>query len=266
MTPQRAARNRLTAFRLVVFVICGLFFLIPLASMLSFSTQVFNGPGRTGAAWGLLFTDPLLRGSIITSLVLAFLTVVVMLALLVPTMIWVRLRVPWMARTVEFLCLIPLTVPPLVIVVGLKNVVLWLNYLFGSSPYVLTFLYVILVLPFAFRALDAGLSGIDVLTLAEAARSLGAGWATVILRIIVPNIKTALLSAAFISIALVLGEFTFASLLNYNTLQVVINLQSKANAQESVAASLASILFAALLLVVLSFVGGGARRRRMKGA
>lgn len=270
MTPQRAARNRLTVFRVVVFVVCGLFFGIPLLSMLDFSTQVFNGKGRTGAAWGLLVADPQLRNSIIVSLILSVLTVVLMLVLLVPTMIWVRLRVPWIARTVEFLCLLPLTVPPLVIIVGLKNVVLWLSYLFGGTPYVLTFLYVVLVLPYAYRALDAGLSGIDVTTLAEAARSLGASWATVMLRVIVPNIQTALLSAAFISIALVLGEFTFASLLNYNTLQVVINLVSKANAQESVAASLASILFAAVLLIILSFVSGGRRRRvsrpRVKGA
>ncbi len=263
-TPQRTARRRLRTFRIVVFVVCGLFFLIPLVSMLDFSTQVFNGSGRTGAAWALLFTDPLLRGSIIVSLLLSLLTVALMLVLLVPTMIWVRLRLPALSRPLEFMCLLPLTVPPLVLVVGLKNVVLWLNYLFGSTPYVLTFLYVVLVLPFAYRALDAGLSGIDVPTLAEAARSLGAGWATVILRVVVPNIRTALLSAAFISIALVLGEFTFASLLNYNTLQVAINLQAKANAQESVAASLASILFAALLLIVLSFVGGRRRRKAVR--
>ena len=62
-----------------------------------------------------------------------------------------------------------------------------------------------------------------------------------------------------ISIALVLGEYTFASLLNFDTLQVAIALQSKSNAQESVAASLASILVAALLLVGLSFVSGGRR-------
>jgi len=261
MTPQRAAHARLVTFRVVVLGLVGLFFVVPLLSMLDFSTRNFLTSGRTGAAWTKLVTDPNLSGAIVTSLVLAVLTVVLMLVLLVPTMIWVRLRVAWAARPLEFLCLLPLTVPPLVIVVGLKNVVLWLNYLFGDTPYVLALLYVVLVLPYAYRSLDAGLSAIDVTTLAEAARSLGAGWATVIVRVIVPNLTTALLSAAFISIALVLGEFTFASLLNYDTLQVAINLQSKSDAQESVAASLASILFAALLLVVLSVVSGGRGRR-----
>jgi putative spermidine/putrescine transport system permease protein len=258
---RRRAKARLTTFRVVVLVLVGLFFVVPLVSMLDFSTRSFRTGGRTGAAWAKLVTDPLLAGAIVTSLVLAVLTVVIMLVLLVPTMIWVRLRVPWAARPLEFLCLLPLTVPPLVIVVGLKNVVLWLNYFFGDTPYVLALLYVVLVLPYAYRALDAGLSAIDVTTLAEAARSLGAGWGTVIVRVVVPNLTTALLSAAFISIALVLGEFTFASLLNYDTLQVAINLQAKSDAQESVAASLASILFAAVLLVILSVVGGGRRRR-----
>ena len=260
-SPRRAAHTRLVVFRVVVLGLVGLFFLVPLLSMVDFSTRNLLGEGRTGAAWTKLVTDPLLAGAIVTSLVLSVLTVVIMLALLVPTMIWVRLRVPWAARPLEFLCLLPLTVPPLVIVVGLKNVVLWLNYLFGDTPYVLALLYVVLVLPYAYRALDAGLASIDVRTLAEAARSLGAGWATVMVRVVVPNLTTALLSAAFISIALVLGEFTFASLLNYDTLQVAINLQSKSDAQESVAASLASILFAALLLVVLSVVSGGRGRR-----
>jgi len=258
----RAGHVRLQVFRIVVLVLCGAFFLVPLLAMLDFSTRIYSGPGRTGAAWQLLIGDPILRGSILTSLTLSLLTVVGMLVLLVPTMIWVRLRVQWLARTIEFLCLLPLTVPPLVVIVGLKNVTGWLSYLFGDTPNWLAFLYVVLVLPYAYRALDAGLSGINVTTLAEAARSLGASWATVIIRIIVPNIKTALISASFISIALVLGEYTFASLLNFNTLQVSITQQGKSNAQESVAASLASILFAALLLVGLSFVSGGRRARR----
>jgi putative spermidine/putrescine transport system permease protein len=258
-----ASAVRLQVFRIAVLVLCGAFFVIPMLAMLGFSTRDYADGGRTWAAWALLVTDPLLRGSIVSSLVLSLLTVLGMLVLLVPTLIWVRLRVQWLGRTIEFLCLLPLTVPPLVIIVGLTNVTAWLAYLFGDTPYWLAFLYVVLVLPYAYRALDAGLSGINVVVLAEAARSLGAGWFTVITRVIVPNIKTALISASFISIALVLGEYTFASLLNFNTLQVAIAQQSKSNAQESVAASLASIVFAALLLIGLSFVSG--RRRESRG-
>jgi putative spermidine/putrescine transport system permease protein len=177
-----------------------------------------------------------------------------MIVLLVPTMIWVRLRVPGAARIVEFLCLLPLTIPALVIVVGIRNVYAWVYYLVGDSALTLAFVYVVLVLPYAYRAIDAALSGLDATTLAEAARSLGAGWTTVIVRVIVPNIWPGILAASFISVALVLGEYTFSSLLHYNTLPVVIVLISKADAAESMAAALASLLFAALLLAALSFL------------
>ncbi len=262
LTPRQRSRRRLTIFRAVVFGILGLFFVVPLLSMVDFSTRSLDG-GRDLDAWKALGQDEQLRSAIFTSLALAALTVLAMLVLLVPTMVWVRLRVPWATRIVEFLCLLPLTIPALVLVVGLKPVFAWVNYFFGDSALTLTFAYTVLVLPYAYRSIDAGLASIDVKTLSEAARSLGASWFTVIARVVVPNIGSALLSAAFISVALVLGEFTVASLLNYDNLQVVINLFGKSSGQVSVAASLASLMFAFVLLVLLSFVGR--RSKRDKG-
>jgi putative spermidine/putrescine transport system permease protein len=248
--------------RVVLLLLFALFFAVPMLAMLDFSTRAV-GEGRTWQAWVNLVEDPTLSQAIITSLLLALLTVAGMLLLLVPTMIWVRLRVPQARRLVEFLCLLPLTIPALVIVVGMKNVYAWVNYLVSDSALTLTFVYIVLVLPYAYRAIDSALSSIDAVTLAEAARSLGAGWVTVIVRIIVPNIWSGILAAAFISVALVLGEFTIASLANYDTLQVVINLLGKSAATTSVAASLAVLVFATVLLLLLSFAGR--RQRGVKG-
>jgi putative spermidine/putrescine transport system permease protein len=142
-------------------------------------------------------------------------------------------------------------------------VYLWVAYFFGESPLTLTFVYVVLVLPFAYRALDAALSSIDLQTLTEAARSLGAGWGTTMLRIVVPNIWSGILSAAFISIAVVLGEYTIASLSGFETLQVQIVGIGKTDGPTSVAASLAVLVFGFVLLLVLSLVTRG--RRRVQG-
>ncbi len=248
--------------RVALLVLFGLFFAVPMLSMLDFSTRLISGSGRTLTAWRNLVTDPQVSAAIVTSLLLAVLTVGLMLALLVPTMIWVRLRVPQASRLVEFLCLLPLTIPPLVIVVGIKNVYAWVTYLLGDSALTLTFAYVVLVLPYSYRAIDAALAAIDTVTLSEAARSLGAGWATVITRIVVPNIWSGIMSAAFVSVALVLGEYTFASLLNFETLPVVIALLGKSDAPTSVAASLAALVFAFVLLLLLSFVGRRSRARK----
>jgi putative spermidine/putrescine transport system permease protein len=86
----------------------------------------------------------------------------------------------------------------------------------------------------------------------------------VIWRIVVPNIVGAILSAAVISVALVLGEFTISSLLSYDTLQVVINLLGKRDAFVAVAVSLAALLLAFLL--VLLIVRRPERRRRARVA
>ncbi len=245
--------------RVGLWVAFGLFFLFPLYAMADFSTRNLLAGGRTMAAWTNLVTDDALYQSIVTSLLLAALTVVAMLIVLVPTMIWVRLRTPWAKGAVDFLCLLPLTIPALVVVVGLKNVYLWVTYLLGESALTLTFVYVVLVLPFAYRSIDAALSAIDLATLAEAARSLGAGWPTTIIRVVVPNIWSGILSAAFISVAVVLGEYTVASLSGYQTLPVQIVALGKTNGPTSVAASLATLLFGFVLLLVLSLV---TRRRR----
>ena len=252
-----------TAVRGLLWVIFGLFFLFPLYAMADFSTQKLVGGGRTWQAWVNLVTDDALYQAIVVSLLLAVFTVVATLVILVPTMIWVRLRAPWARGAVEFLCLLPLTIPALVIVVGLRNVYLWVAYFLGESPLTLTFVYVVLVLPFAYRALDAALSSIDLQTLTEAARSLGAGWGTTILRVVVPNIWSGIVSAAFISIAVVLGEYTIASLSGFETLQVQIVAIGKTDGPTSVAASLAVLLFGFVLLLVLSLVTRG--RRRVQG-
>ena len=251
------------AGRWVVLAAFGLFFFFPLYAMADFSTRNLISGGRTLGAWANLVQDEALYQAIIVSLLLSIITVIAMLILLVPTMIWVRLRAPWAKGFVEFLCLLPLTIPALVIVVGLRNVYLWVTYFLGESALTLTFVYVVLVLPFAHRALDAALSSIDLQTLTEAARSLGAGWTTTILRIVVPNIWSGILSAAFISIAVVLGEYTIASLSGYDTLQVQIVAIGKTDGPTSVAASLAVLLFGFVLLLVLSLVTRG--RRRVQG-
>jgi putative spermidine/putrescine transport system permease protein len=257
LTARRARRQR--AFRWTVLLVLGVFFLLPLVAMLEFTTRDGGGTWRLLVDWPRLSeTYPALSAGILASLGQAALTALLMLVLLVPTAIWVRLRLPWLRRFVEFICLLPLTIPAIVLVVGLAPVYAWVTYFLGGSSLTLTFAYTILVLPYAYRAIDAGLSAIDVRTLAEAARGLGAGWATVMWRVVLPNIRSAVLSAAFLTVALVLGEFTIASLLNYDTLQVVIYLLGKRNAALSVAVSLAALVFAFVLLFGLANI---ARRR-----
>ena len=246
--------------RWLLLLLFAAFFAIPLLSMLDFSTQCPGrppvAPARPGATWWR--TRP--SKAIVTSLLLCLFTVVMMIALLVPTMIWVRLRVPRASRLVEYFCLLPLTIPALVIVVGISNVYAWVTYLLGDSALVLTFAYVVLVLPYSYRAIDAALSSIDVATLAGGRPGRG-----VVHRDRADCAAQHRARGALGRLHLggaVLGEFTFASLLNFETLPVVINLLGKSNASTAVAASLATIVFASALLLG---IGLFSRDRRTSG-
>jgi putative spermidine/putrescine transport system permease protein len=268
MRLRAARRRRQTIFRRVVVGLISVFFALPLLGMVEFTTRAPGG-GRTLQVWATLFDFnvidadyPELKTGILASAGLVLLTVTIMLVMLVPTMTWVRLRLPGMRRTVEFICLLPLTIPAIVLVVGLAPVYAWVAYFLGESSLWLSFAYVVLVLPYAYRALDAGLSAIDVKTLAEAARSLGAGWPTVMWRIILPNVRTAVLSASFLSVALVLGEFTIANLFSRDNLQVAINLLNKRDASLATAAALAALVLAFIVLFAMSFVGAGRRSQQ----
>jgi len=261
-------KRRLNAFRYVVFTIFGLFFLLPLLAMVRFSLEGAKLGTWSVTAWKQIASYqgegvPPLLSSIEITLELAVITSVVTLVLLVPTMIWIRLRLQWLERTVEFLCTLPLTIPAIVLVVGVGPIYNRIQH-YSVSALMLFWIYVILALPYAYRALAAGLGAIDVTTLSEAARSLGASWFTVMVRVIAPNMRQAILNAVLLSFSLVLGEFTIAFLLLYSNLQVELYSISRntPNAGVIFSTSFAVLVFAFLLLMILSYAG---RLRRGRG-
>jgi putative spermidine/putrescine transport system permease protein len=265
---QSRRRRRLNIFRYVVFTVFGLFFALPLLAMARFSLEGPKLGTWSLTAWRQIASYqgsgiPPLSSAIEITLELAVITCVVTLVLLVPTMIWIRLRVQWLARTMEFLCLLPLTIPAIVLVVGLGSIYNRIQH-YELSALMLFWVYVILALPYAYRALAAGLNAIDVTTLSEAARSLGASWFTVIVRVIAPNMRQAILNALLLTASLVLGEFTIAYLLLYDNLQVELYSISRGtpNAGVIFSTSIAALLFAFALLLILSYAG---RRRRGRG-
>jgi putative spermidine/putrescine transport system permease protein len=259
---QRSRRRRLNVFRYVVFTVFGLFIVLPLLALARFSLEGSKLGTWSVAAWTQIVSYPGLASAVELTLELAVITSLAMLVLLLPTMIWIKLRVQWISRTFEFLCLLPLTIPAIALVVGLGPVYNRIQH-YSLSALQLFWVYVILALPYAYRALASGLDALDAVTLAEAARSLGASWPTVMFRVIAPNMRQAILNSVLLTGALVLGEFTIAYLLLFNTLQPALYSISRntPNAGVVFSTSLASLLFAFALLIIVSYAG----RRRRRG-
>jgi len=202
----------------IAIAIGTLYFLVPLIATFEFSMRIRRG-AYTFDAYRIVFADPDFQASFLYSTLLALATIVIGVLLVLPTAYWIRLRLPWLRPIVEFITLMPLVIPPIVIVFGylrMYNSSSWLPFTSSAraTDLLLIFAYVTISLPYMYRAIDTGLRAIDVRTLTEAAQSLGAGWATILFRVILPNVRAAVLSGAFLTFAIVIGEFVMASLLN----------------------------------------------------
>ncbi|MEI7469878.1 MAG: ABC transporter permease subunit [Chloroflexota bacterium] len=194
-------------------IIGALYFLLPLIATADFSLRAEKN--KLGfLAYERVFADPRFISTFTFSLYVSILTIIASIILVVPTAYWVRLRVPAFRRAFEFITLLPLIIPAVVLVFGLSRIYGKYPFQFMiETPALFVVGNVIFALPYMYRSVDIGLRAIDVHTLTEAAQSLGASLPYTLLRVIFPNITVALLSGAFLTFAIVMGEFTMASLL-----------------------------------------------------
>jgi putative spermidine/putrescine transport system permease protein len=223
-----------------------IYFILPMIGMAEFSLSMRRGVYSLDA-YRVVLADPAFQATFGYSVVMALVTIVFGVLLVVPTAYWVQLKMPELRPVVEFITLLPLVIPAIVVVFGyirLYNTSSWLP-LTGSvmgTNLLLMFGYTMLALPYMYRAVDTGLRAIDVATLTEAAQSLGASWSRIVLTIILPNVLGAVMSGAFLTFAIVIGEFTMAALLDRPAFGPYMQLLGANRAYEP--AALAVIAFA----------------------
>lgn len=261
--PGRPSRG--TAY--AVIGVIGALFLVPLVAMLEFTLRSTAG-GYSLEHWVALF-DPeqertyrVLFQGLKNSLMLSLICLGIVLALFFPTIVLVHLRFPRLQRSLDMITVLPIAIPAIVLVVGFAPIYRAIGTAVGSGVWTLALAYGVLVLPFAYRAIVADLLGSDARVRAEAARSLGASWGTVLVRIIAPGARRGLLAASLLTIAIVLGEFTVSSLLNRTTLQTALLQISKSDPFVAVIVSLLSLVGAFALLFAVSAMSGTPRRPR----
>lgn len=260
----RRRREKPRIWRIVIFVLAAIFFLVPLGAAFKYSLQQDSG-GYGFANYGEIINNKDVRSPLVTSLEIAGISAAIVILLMLPTVVWVRLKKPKATAAMELITLLPIVIPPVVMAAGLEFYELsapsWLiTYVFNRPLTGLIPFYVVLAMPFTYRAIDTGVRAIDLHTLVDASRNLGASWPATLARVVLPNVQTAVLGAMFLTVALCLGEVVIATLLLYQTFPVeMIVLSHQAQVGVSVALSMITLVFTFLLLFLLSFL---AQRRR----
>lgn len=239
-----------------VIALATIFFAVPMIAMARFAFQrvpvALLGRETLLKRWTLdglarMFEDPEFVPALWLSLRIALLTVALTIALMVPTALWVHTKAKRFRSVVEVSTMLPYVVPAIALVVGaggaFRDVAPW----FLRSDFSLVPFYVILAMPFTYRTIDSGLRSIDLPTLLNAARSLGATNTRAVVSVILPNMRSSLWGAAFLTVTVVLGEFTIASLLLKPTLPLYMSYSQGRNPQGALGLAVVMLLLTSLL-------------------
>ena len=259
--PQRRRRGLGSLVWWVVFLLGVLYFFLPLLGTFAFSMR--SQP--LFSAYTDVIADPQFSETLFYSFLIGIITIVVSTILIVPTAFWVRLRLPRLRPYIEFITLLPFVIPPIILVFGLLrsysgDPVPLAGSDFGSNV-LLVAAYVVLSFPYMYRAVDTGLRSIDVRSLTEASHSLGAGWFTLLVRVIFPNLRVSILSGAFLTLAIVVGEYTIATFLARPAFGPYISLIGGNLAYEPAAVSLISFGLTWIAMGLLGLIGRQSRQK-----
>lgn len=254
---KRRTNSRKALASWILLLLSLAYFFLPLIGTLLFSLRAkpflsaYNDMIKDAEVWkslGYAFT-------------IGVITIVMSIVLLVPTAFWVRLRLPRLRPFVEAVTLLPFVIPPIVLVFGLISTYsgppLPLTGSNFGSDVLLVCAYVILSFPYMYRSIDAGLRTIDIRALTEASQSLGAGWFTIIVRVILPNLRVSILSGAFLTLAIVVGEFTIANFLARPMFATYLQLISGNLAYQPAAVALISFAMTWAAMGVIAVIGRG---------
>ena len=259
--PRRRSFGSLWAW--IIFILGAAYFLLPLIG--TFVHSIRTRPDIF-LAYRQVLADQKFAIGLLYSFTIGVITIIVSLLIIVPTAYWVRLRVPRLRPVVEFVTLMPFVIPPVILVFGLIRVYsgrpIQLTASSFGSDLLLVAAYVVLSFPYMYRAVDTGLAAMDVRTLTEAAQSMGSGWGRILWRVIFPNLRTSLLSGAFLTLAIVVGEYTIATFLARNdAFGVYLSLLGRSQPYTPAAVSLISFGLTWLAMGAIAFLGRGTRGR-----
>jgi putative spermidine/putrescine transport system permease protein len=170
---------------------------------------------------------------------------------------------------VEIITILPFIIPVIVYVFGLIRTFsrppLQLTLTPFKTDILITAGYVVLSMPYMYRAIDAGMRAIDVRTLTEAGQSLGASWLQILMNIIIPNLRVALLSGALICFATVIGELILGDFLVRPALGPYMVQIGQDRAYEPAALGIISFALTWVCLGIIQLVSRGGASQQLTG-
>lgn len=259
----RSRRLTLALFGLVVAVV----FVLPLGTVVV-AGLAGSWTGPLPSDLGLARYGTALSGEDLASLSVSLQTAVLAGALAVTAGTWAALAardVPsWLRRITDAVFHLPIAVPSVAIGLGVLIAFNERPLLLGGTKWIVILAHTVLVLAFAFSAVSAALDRLDP-AYRQAAESLGAGPARVLLRVTLPLLLPALGAAAGLAVALSMGELGATVMVypaTWKTLPVTIfGLTDRGQVFQAAASTTLLLAVTLVTLVILGRIRGRASVR-----
>ncbi len=245
-----------------------LYFFIPLYGTLEFSLRMIRGKLNL-EAYRIVLADPRFLESFQYSAVMGIITVLISLLIFIPTVYWLHFKLPQARPVVEIITILPFIIPVIVYVFGIIRTFSQPPLQMTLHPFTTDILmvagYVVLSMPYMYRAIDVGMHSIDVRTLTEAAQSLGASWLQILINVIIPNLRIAILSGSLICFATVIGELILGDFLVRPALGPYMVLIGRDRAYEPAALAILSYALTWVCLGLIQKVSHGGTSQQLTG-
>ncbi|MGW4365022.1 ABC transporter permease [Nocardia takedensis] len=253
----------LTVFGLVVTVV----FLAPLATVVA-AALAGRWTGPLPADLGFDNFGKALSGDEAASLAVSLQTALIAGACALVLGTWAALAAreapSWCRRVTDTVFHLPVAVPSVAIGLGVLIAFNERPVLLGGTTWIVVVAHAVLVLAYAYSAVDAALDRLDP-GYRQAAESLGAGPARVLTRVTLPLLLPALGAAAGLSIALSMGELGATIMVypaSWRTLPVTIFAQTdRGEIFDAAAGTTLLVLVTLVSLVLLGRLRGRAALR-----
>lgn len=255
----------------IVLILALIYLILPLLATIGFSlAQVWSRTilpdGYTFSWYREAVQDPRFEQTAIRSLKVTLATSIVSPLIVAPAVLFVHLRAPRYKPWLEFLSIMPWALPG--VVLALAMIRAYISPYNVNRPFLLVMTYVLISLPFMFRAIDAGLSAINARTLVEAAHVLGAGWIDVTRRVLIPNIMTGILSGILLVSAVASGEYALSNLMVGSGWKTFPVYQAQAQSEDGRIGSALAVMglfFTLVTSIALIYLTTRDRRSRSAG-
>lgn len=268
ITATKTSGSSTAVWRIGVITLFLAFMIVPVIATALFSVSIrwdrtIWPEGFTTQWWVKVTSKTAFKNAMLNSVFVSVATVAASLVLVAPTAYWVHTKLPRVKPLIEVLAILPFGLPGVVLALGLIRFYSSVPLPIINTANILIASYIVITLPFMYRAVMNALEAIDTKTLAEAAQSLGANDRLVFLRVILPNISSGVVNGSLLVFSAVFAEFALANLLigtRFKTFPMYLVEFTRFDARQASALAFISFIFAWVISLAILWAAGRSRR------